>query len=91
MYTDTKSFLLINKNIQIPNFMMIVCIHMYVHSLHFCIICNFPIDITVSFNQSVYSVNESDGPVQPVLILSSPSSTEVTVMVFSTGGSATGE
>ena len=49
------------------------------------------IDITVSFNQSVYSINEPDGPVQPVLVLSNPSSTDITVTVSNTGGSATGE
>ena len=50
-----------------------------------------PIDITISFNQSVYSVNEPDGPAQPVLVLSNPSSTDITVTVSNTGGSATGE
>ena len=39
----------------------------------------------------MYSVNESDGPAQPVLVLSNPSSTDITVTVSNTGGSATGE
>ena len=43
------------------------------------------------FNQSVYSVNEDEGAAQLVLILTSPSSTDVTVEVFNTDGSATGE
>ena len=43
------------------------------------------------FNQSVYSVNEDEGAVQLVLILTSPSSTDITVEVFTTDGSATGE
>ena len=53
--------------------------------------CYYCIGITVSFNQSVYSVNEPYGPAQPVLVLSNPLSTDITVTVSSTGGSATGE
>ncbi|XP_065900323.1 adhesion G-protein coupled receptor V1-like [Dysidea avara] len=45
---------------------------------------------TVKFNQSTYNVDEDDGPVQPVLLLSNPSSTDITISVFSTDGSATG-
>ena len=47
--------------------------------------------ITVMFNQSMYSVDENGGPAQPVLILSNPSSSVVTVQVITTDGSATGE
>ena len=43
------------------------------------------------FNQSAYGVDESDGPAQPVLTLSNPSSTDIIVEVFDTNGSATGE
>ena len=43
------------------------------------------------FNQSIYSVNEEAGPVQPVLVISNPSSTNITVPVTNTDGSATGE
>ena len=43
------------------------------------------------FNQSVYSVNEDAGPVLPVLVISNPSSTDITVQVTNTDGSATGE
>ena len=46
--------------------------------------------ITVMFNQSMYSVDENSGPVQPALILSNPSSNSVTVQVITTDGSATG-
>jgi len=46
------------------------------------------IDITVMFNQSTYSVNENAGPAQPTLILSNPSSTDITVRVRDTQGSA---
>ncbi|XP_065899383.1 adhesion G-protein coupled receptor V1-like [Dysidea avara] len=45
---------------------------------------------TVKFNQSTYNVDEDDGPAQPVLVLSNPSSTDITISVFSTDGSATG-
>jgi len=46
---------------------------------------------TVRFNQSTYSVNENEGPAQPTLVLSNPSSTAFTVQVTNTDGSATGE
>ena len=46
---------------------------------------------TITFTQSTYSVDEDDGPAQPVLVLSNPSSTDVTISVFSTDGSATGK
>ena len=45
---------------------------------------------TVSFNQSMYIVIENEGPVQPVIVLSNPSSTDVTVQVTDRGGTATG-
>ena len=43
------------------------------------------------FNQSTYSVDENDGPAQPVLVLSNPSSMSFDVIVTNTDGSATGE
>ena len=46
---------------------------------------------TIDFNQSKYNVDEDDGPAQPVLVLSNPSSTDITISVFSTDGSATGK
>ena len=45
---------------------------------------------TVSFSQSVYTINENEGPVEPVIVLSNPSSTDVTVQVTDGGGTATG-
>ena len=51
----------------------------------------FLLAITVRFVQSTYSVNENDGPVQPVLVLSNPSANDTVVEVFNTDGSATGE
>lgn len=38
-------------------------------------------DIGIFFNQSTYDVNENDGTVKLVLILSKPSSTAVTVQI----------
>ncbi|XP_065885723.1 hemicentin-1-like isoform X3 [Dysidea avara] len=46
--------------------------------------------VTVSFEQSTYNVDEDDGPAQPVLVLSNPSSTNIIVQVFNIDGSATG-
>ena len=46
---------------------------------------------TVSFNKSAYRVNEGDGPVQPVLVLSNPSSFAITVQVTDTNNTATGK
>jgi len=43
---------------------------------------------TVSFSQSTYRVDENDGPVQPVLVLSNPSSTDTTVLVTDTADTA---
>ena len=47
--------------------------------------------ITVMFSQSLYSVDEDTGVTQPVLVLSNVSSTDITVEVFNTDGSAIGE
>ena len=49
------------------------------------------IGISVTFSQSIYSFNEDDGPAQPVLVLSNPSSTDITVQVRDTQIIATGE
>jgi len=45
---------------------------------------------TVSFEQSSYKVNEYDGIVELVLVLSNPSSTDITVKVIDNGITATG-
>ena len=47
--------------------------------------------ITVMFSQTTYSVNETAGSAQPELVLSNSSSTDTTIEVFNTDGSATGE
>jgi len=49
------------------------------------------IDTSVRFSQSTYSFNEDDGPAQPALVLSNPSSTDITVQVRSSDITATGE
>ena len=46
---------------------------------------------TISFEQPVYIVDEADETVEPVIILSNPSSSVITVQVFSTDRSATGK
>ena len=43
------------------------------------------------FSETTYSVNEGDGSAQIELELSGTSSTDTTVEVFNTDGSATGE
>jgi len=47
--------------------------------------------VAVSFNQSTYSIDEDEGPAQPVLVLSNPLSTDITVQVTSNDITATGE
>ena len=47
-----------------------------------------PAVVTIHFTKSTYSVNEGDGIVQPVLVLSSTSAVDITVHVLCTGGSA---
>jgi len=55
------------------------------------IIVSHSVDITVRFNQSMYNVDDDAGPARPTLVLSDPSSTDITVEVTNTDGSATGE
>ena len=46
---------------------------------------------TIIFSKSTYSIDEDAGPAQPVLVLSNPSSTDITVQVRSIDITATGE
>ena len=39
----------------------------------------------------MYSIQENDGPAQPILVLSNPSSTDITVQVFNIDNLAIGE
>ena len=45
----------------------------------------------VQFNESTYSVNESNWLIQPVLILCTPLSTDITIQVTSVDVTASGE
>ena len=45
----------------------------------------------VGFSQSMYRINENDGPATLTLILSNPSSFNISVVVLSTNGSARGK
>ena len=51
-------------------------------------VCYF-VDVTVMFRQPVYSVKENAGVVKPVLVLSKPSSVDITVQVIDVQGRAT--
>ena len=51
----------------------------------------FVLATIVMFNQSMYNVDEDTGPAQLVLVLSNPSSSDITVHVVTEDGSATGE
>ena len=46
---------------------------------------------TVNFDQSTYIVDEDNGPVQPVLVLSNPSANLLNIEINTTDGSAIGE
>jgi len=65
--------------------------HLDVHLIHkqfHYFNCTF-IVTTVSFSQSTYNINEGAGAAQPVLVLSNPSSTDITVQVRDTENTAT--
>ena len=47
--------------------------------------------ITVKFNQSTYRINEDGRLVQPVLVLTNPSSFDITVQIINNNNNATGE
>ena len=49
------------------------------------------IDVTVMFSQSLYSVTENAGLVEPVLVLSNPPSSDITVQVSNVDITATSE
>ena len=53
--------------------------------------CLYLSDITVTFSRTTYSVDEDDGPAQPTLVLSNPSSTPITVQVRDDDNTATGK
>ena len=47
--------------------------------------------LTVSFDQELYEFNEENGVAQPVLVLSSPSSMDITVIINSSDSTAIGQ
>ena len=69
----------------------VTLLHVYIHNHFINSTLYIILAITVMFEQSTYSVDESAGPAQPVLVLSNPSSIEFIVQVTNTDGSATGE
>ena len=56
----------------------------------YCVFINH-LEATVSFNQSLYSIEENEGPAQLVLVLSYPSSTDITVTITDNGSTAMGK
>ena len=61
---------------------LIMCVHTYVYIYYFA-------DIILRFNQTMYRMNENDGSFQPVLVLSNPSLTDITIQVTDSEVSAT--
>ena len=58
--------------------------------MYVCIaIIHYFIDIILRFNQTTYRINENDETVQPVLVLSNPSLTDITIQVTDSEVSAT--
>ena len=49
------------------------------------------VDATVSFSQSMYNVDEDDGEIQVVLVLSNPSSVDIIVQVVDNSSTAMGK
>ena len=61
---------------------------MYISKLTLSVYLTY-VAVVVFFNQSAYSVDESD-VLYPLLALSNPSLTDITIQVFSTDVSTTG-
>ena len=55
------------------------------------LLCVVHVVTIVNFEELTYSVDENDGTVELVLLLSDSLSTDVTIQVVTTDGSATGE
>jgi len=64
---------------------------MYINNVHPDLRTILFVVCTVMFEQTAYSVDEDDGPAQPVLVLSNPSSTDTIVEVRDTEITATSE
>ena len=85
LYKNTLNFAvhLNNKAIHL----LLLCSYMYIMCTEYV---SLPVAPAVSFEHPTYSVDEHDGPVLLTMILSNPSSNDVTIKVFTTNGSATG-
>ena len=58
--------------------------------MHVCIEnIHYFIDIILRFNQTTYRINENDESFQPVIVLSNPSLTDITIQVIDSEISAT--
>ena len=51
----------------------------------------YSVEVTISFSQSTYIVNEDEGLLQAVLVLSTSVRTDITVQVGTNDNTATGE
>ena len=60
-------------------------------SQFFHLLISLSLDATVRFSQAMYTVDESNGVVQILLILSNPSSTTLNITVLATDKSANGK
>ena len=60
-------------------------------SIFLCILYLYFLGATVSFEQSIYNVNEDDIVLNPYLLISNPVSERFNIRVFATDGSATGK
>ena len=70
-----------------------VCVAIYIAGYIATVILYIILFMTVSaarFEQPTYSVNENAGAAQPAVILSNPSTTDITVQVMSRDGTASG-
>ena len=57
----------------------------------YCSLLDNLLAITVNFSQVAYSINESNGQLQPMLLFSNPASTDITLQVEDTSNTATGK
>ena len=64
-------------------------IYIYIY-IYIYIVYTFYAAPTISFGESTYSVNEHDGQALLAVVLSNPSSTDISIRVLTVDGSATG-
>jgi len=68
-----------------------VCGFRYIYKLYVPLVIYLFIDVTVTFDQANYTVNEDAGVFQPMLILSTSSMTDITVQVVTSAFTTTGK